>query len=106
MPEILLRYVEGAGVALYRHEASQAAELLAPRRDLYDYSGGFSWGYGGPGPVNLSHAIVGKVFEFDGFRKSICRKHARILLHEVIVKLKPECEYDLPVEALKELLTQ
>ena len=51
-----------------------------------------------------SYAIVGKVFEFDGFRKRICRKRARILLDEVIIKLKPEYEYDLPVEALKELL--
>ncbi|MBV6787630.1 hypothetical protein KWH02_21105 [Xanthomonas campestris pv. uppalii] len=52
MSEILLRIVEGASVALYRHDASSGTELLPSRRDLFDYEGGYAWGYGGTGPLN------------------------------------------------------
>jgi len=103
MPEILLRFVEGAGVALYRHDESQGAELIASRRDLYDYSGGYAWGCGGAAPVNLSYAIVGKVFEFEGFHKKELQRRAGLLCTAVIQKLEPGLEYDLPVEALKSL---
>lgn len=103
MPEILLRFVEGAGVALYRHDDSQGAELIAPRRDLYDYSGGYAWGCGGAAPINLSFAIVGKVFEFDGFHKKELQRRARVLCSVVLRELEPGHEYDLPVETLMAL---
>lgn len=103
MPEILLRFVEGAAVALYQHDASQRPELIPSRKDLYAYSGGYAWGCGGVGPVNLSFAIVGKLFEFDGFYKPELSRRARVVLDEVISKLDAESEHDLPVEKLKQL---
>lgn len=103
MPEILLRFVEGAAVALYQHDASQRPELIPARNDLYAYSGGYAWGNGGAEPVNLSFAIAGKLFEFNGFFKPELSKRARVLLDEVISKLDPQSEHDLPVEKLKRL---
>jgi len=102
MPEILLRFVEGAGVALYRHEPSQSAELLPTRGDLHAYTGGYTWGYGSAGAMNLSFAIVGKVFEFKGLSKPEFTRRARALLDKVISKLDPQSEHDLTVDALKQ----
>src|SRR5688500_1966512 len=103
MPEILLRFVEGASVALYQHDASQRPELIPARNDLYAYSGGYAWGCRGAGPVNLSFAIAGKLFEFSGFYKPELSRRARVVLDEVISKLDAESEHDLSVEDLKKL---
>lgn len=49
--QFLLRIVEGAGVALYRHRGDGAAELVPTRMDLFEYPGGFGCGYGGSGAL-------------------------------------------------------
>ncbi|MCL1636076.1 hypothetical protein M2650_15740 [Luteimonas sp. SX5] len=104
MPDILLRIVEGAYVALYRHDASLAPEVLPTRGHLYVYSGGFEWGRGDAAALNLSHAIVGKIFEFDGYSKPELKHLARRLHSELISKLDREAEYDIRVDKLKRLL--
>ena len=90
-------------MALYQHDASQRPELIPARNDLYAYTGGYAWGNVGAEPVNLSYAIAGKLFEFDGFFKPELSKRARILLNEVISKLDAQAEHDLQVEELKRL---
>ncbi|WDL56832.1 hypothetical protein [Xanthomonas campestris] len=105
MSHILLRIVEGASVALYRHTDDSFAELLPTRRDLFDYEGGYGWGYGGTGPQNLAHAIAAKIFMLDGLDDQELKRRARIILDEVIAKpiLNSEKNHDVPVEAIKQL---
>ncbi|PPU05609.1 hypothetical protein JH298_21520 (plasmid) [Xanthomonas campestris pv. campestris] len=105
MSDILLRIVEGASVALYRHESTAPAELLPSRRDLFDYEGGYGWGYGGTGPQNLSHAIAGKIFMLDGFDDKELKRRARIILDNVIGKplLDTNADHDIPVADIKQL---
>ncbi|WP_127170265.1 hypothetical protein [Xanthomonas euvesicatoria] len=84
MSHILLRIVEGASVALYRHETTRPAELLPTRRDLFDYEGGYGWGYGGSGPQNLAHAIAGRIFLLDNLSDKELQQRARVILDKVI----------------------
>lgn len=104
MPDILLRVIEGAYVALYRHDASMASEVLPTCSHLYAYSGGFEWGRSSVAAQNLSYAIVGKIFEFDGYSKSELKRLARRLYSELISPLDQDAEYDIRVDKLKQLL--
>ncbi|HJR73230.1 MAG TPA: hypothetical protein VJ806_06285 [Luteimonas sp.] len=101
MPEILLRFVEGASVALYRHEPRGQAELVPTRGDLYDYSGGFGWGRPGPAQRSLSCAIVGKLYGLSGYHRKELARRARILEEQVLAKLDAKTAYDMPLDALK-----
>lgn len=103
MPEILLRIVEGACVALYRHEPKGKAEAIPARGDLYDYSGGFAWGGTGPAHMNLSCAIVGKLYGFGGHHRKELTRRARILQEQVLAKLDANTGHDLPVAIVKAL---
>lgn len=103
MPEILLRFVEGAAVALYRHEPRGHAELIPTRGDLYDYSGGFAWGGNGPAHINLSCAIIGKLYGLDGYHRKELARRARILREQMLTKLDAKAQYDIPIERLKAL---
>lgn len=102
--KILLRIVEGAAVALHRPTDESSAELLIPRPDLFQYSGGYGWGYGGSGPQNLSYAIVGKVFENEYLDKSALSDKAMQLLEKLVSGLSGDSEYDFPVSVIKRLL--
>lgn len=99
--EILLRLVEGAGVALYRHRRNAAAEIVPSRRDLFDYPGGFGWGYSGSGARNLSYAIAAKLSEHEHLQGGELHRRAHLVLKHVISSpfLKSEREYDLPATA-------
>lgn len=57
----MLRNIEGVNVVLVRHENTKTgmAKLLEPRRDIFPYSGNFSWGYIGSGPHFLCASILG-----------------------------------------------
>ena len=105
MSEILLRIVEGACVALHRYEKDRTAEIVPTRVDLFDYPGGYGWGYGGSGAVNLSHAIAGKVFEHDNLDAGELRERAKVILERVISKpeLDNGSEHDVPVETFTRL---
>ncbi|KGK66395.1 MULTISPECIES: hypothetical protein [Xanthomonas] len=105
MSQILLRIVEGANVALYRHEPDSFAELLPTRRDLFDYEGGYGWGYGGTGPQNLAHAIAGRIFLLDGLDDNELRRRARVILDKIISRpiLDTDSEHDLSVATVKDL---
>ena len=58
----LLRDVEGCNIVLYRDNDTGGIRPLEPRRDLYTYSGDFSWGYSGTGPMFLAASILGHHF--------------------------------------------
>ncbi|KFA16096.1 hypothetical protein EIM46_17875 [Xanthomonas vasicola pv. musacearum] len=105
MSHILLRIVEGASVALYRHKDTSAAELLPSRRDLFNYEGGYGWGYGGSGPKNLSHAIASRIFVLDNLDDQELRRRARVILDKVISQpsLNSETNHDVTVESIKQL---
>ncbi|MGV1121879.1 MULTISPECIES: hypothetical protein [Xanthomonas translucens group] len=105
MSHILLRIVEGASVALYRHDPSGPAEQLPSRRDLFNYVGGYGWGYGGSGAINLSHAIAGKIFEMDNLDDAELRERARVILEQVISKpsLQTDTEHEISVASIKRL---
>ncbi|MEB1432534.1 hypothetical protein [Xanthomonas campestris] len=102
---ILLRIVEGASVALYRHKGTSTAELLPSRRDLFNYEGGYGWGYGGSGPQNLSHAIASRIFLLDNLDDQELRRRARVILDKVISQpsLNSETNHDVTVESIKQL---
>lgn len=106
MPEILLRFVEGACVALYRHDDSCRPELIPARGDLYAYTGGYAWGNTSPGAMNLSFALAGALSQFDPISRATIGKRARILLRAVISKLDRQAPHDLPVDTLKTLFVE
>ncbi|ATS24106.1 hypothetical protein PK69_18005 [Xanthomonas phaseoli pv. phaseoli] len=105
MSHILLRIVEGASVALYRHKDESLAELLPTRRDLFDYDGGYGWGYGGSGPQNLAHAIAGRIFLLDGLDDKQLRERAWVILDKIISRpiLNTDSDHDLSVDSIKQL---
>ncbi|WP_234349327.1 MULTISPECIES: hypothetical protein [Xanthomonas] len=105
MSHILLRMVEGACVALYRHEPDSRAELLPTRRDLFNYEGGYGWGYGGSGPQNLAHAIAGRIFLLENLSDKELQQRARVILDKVISlpTLDTDSDHDVPVDAIKQL---
>lgn len=102
--KVLLRIVEGAGVALYRCTDDDDAELLIPRPDLFQYTGGYAWGYSGTGVQNLCHAIVGKVYEFDQLDKGTLSDKAMRLLESVVSMLPREAEHDISIAEIKRIL--
>ncbi len=97
----LLRFLEGAPVALYRHCNDNTAEIVPTRRDLYEYVGGFAWGYHGSGPTNLSFALAGKILENQSLSSSEISNRARALLDKVISRLDEAKEYELRAEDLR-----
>ncbi len=59
----MLRIVEGCKVVLYQDVTLDTfPRPLEPRRDLFSYSGDFSWGYSGTGPIFLAMSILGHYF--------------------------------------------
>jgi hypothetical protein len=100
--QILLRTVEGAGVALWRESPTQHAEMLPTRRDLFKYEGGYSWGYRGEGCKNLAFAIVGRVYEFDDLSQDDMYEKAIKLVEILIPTLKQNVDHDLSVNAIRE----
>lgn len=97
----LLRFLEGAPVALYRSRSDSHAEVVPTRRDLFNYVGGFGWGYSGSGAQNLSYAIVGKLFENDRLSRSELSSRALRLLENKISRLTNDQEYELTAEELR-----
>lgn len=102
--KVLLRIVEGAGVALYRPTDDSPAELLIPRPDLFQYTGGYAWGYSGTGVQNLCHAIVGKVYEFDQLDKGALYDKAVRLLELLVSVLPRDSDHDVSVSEIKRIL--
>lgn len=100
----LLRFLEGAPVALYRHRKGNTAEIVPTRRDLFDYVGGFAWGYHGSGPTNLSFALAGKILENQSLPPGEISTRARALLDKVISRLDQAKEYELRAADLRECM--
>lgn len=101
---ILLRILEGAGVALYRHSEGTAAELLPVRRDLFQYQGGYAWGYEGAGATNLAHAIAGRIYEFDGLEVAEVTARANKIVEVLLARLNRDSPADLKVSDIKRLV--
>lgn len=55
----LFRIVEGCHLVFHKNSESGSVRLLEPRRDLFEYSGDFSWGYRGTGPQFLTMSLLG-----------------------------------------------
>lgn len=54
----LLRNVEKVAVVFSQNSESGVAELLEPRRDIFNNFGGFQWGYEGSGPRFLVNCLL------------------------------------------------
>lgn len=106
MSEILLRIVEGARVALYRHDPSGPAENIPTRYDLFRYDGGYGWGYGGTGANSLSFALAAKLSELENLDAERIAERARRLLDGLISQLDGGLEYTLSVQALRDVYLQ
>lgn len=102
-PTILLRLVEGAGVALYRHDDDSGAELIPATPHLFPYRGGYTWGYGGSGPRNLSHAISAHLFQDSLLTDSDLIERASVIL-SLISQLPQDKEHDIKVADIEKLL--
>ncbi|MFI3014239.1 hypothetical protein ACH7BS_24335 [Klebsiella aerogenes] len=98
---VLLRLVEGAGVALRRSHKDITPELLPLRPDLFQYSDGYSWGYKGSGCQNLANAIVGRGYEFDNLSPSAPGEKAWLLLEGMISGINKDVEYTLDLSAIR-----
>lgn len=57
--EYLFFNVYGCSIVLYRLTESETTRLLEPRRDLFQYTGDFKWGYRGTGPQFLAASLLG-----------------------------------------------
>lgn len=101
-PTILLRLVEGAGVALYRHADDSSAELIPAAPHLFPYPGGYMWGYSGSGPLNLSHAISARLFQDSPLTNSDLIHRATLIL-TLISKLPQDNEHDIKVSEIEKL---
>jgi hypothetical protein len=101
---ILLRVIEGAGVALYRHSQGTAAEVLSTRGDLFKYKGGYAWGYEGAGATNLAHAIAGRIYEFDGIDADEMSVRAHKIVEVLLARLNRDSPADLNVSDIKRLV--
>jgi len=99
---ILLRIVEGAWVALFREDKGSSVEMLPPRPNLYQYDGGYAWGYSGSGPQNLAHAIAGRIYEFDSLKDTDVIGKAYQILDHFLSPLDKSKEYDLQVSDIKQ----
>ena len=102
----LLRFLEGAPVALYRSHQGGAAEIVPTRRDLFQYEGGFGWGYHGSGAQNLCYALAGSLFVGEGLSRSELSDRAMLLLENVISRLNNSMEYELSEAQLRSLTVQ
>lgn len=105
MGEILLRIVEGARVALYRHDPKRHAENIPTRYDLFKYEGGYGWGYSGSGAKSLSFALASKLSELERLSTEQLENRVRRILEYVVDKLDSEREHTITVYALRQLFT-
>lgn len=107
--DFLLCFFRGASVALYRGERSSCVALVPARVDLYTYSGGFGWGYGGSGAQALSYALAGMLATFrpeaaPWLSPNDLIARGRWLLEHVIQYLDGAEEHVLPVQTLLDVL--
>ncbi|QEA40830.1 hypothetical protein FGL86_05780 [Pistricoccus aurantiacus] len=93
---MLFRVVEGAPVALYRAHDDAQAELVVSRYDLFQYEGGYAWGYQGTGPQSLSHALAALVYPAI-FDRGVLADKAREILEKVVSQLPQGAEPNIPV---------
>lgn len=55
----MLQEIAGCQLVIRVNNSTGSSRLLEPRRDLFPYSGDFSWGYAGTGPQFLTVSLLG-----------------------------------------------
>lgn len=103
MGTILLRHVEGGGVAMHRAHEDGVAESIPARYDLFKYDGGYSWGYKGTGVQALSYAVANIALRSHGAGDADVHRCARIILEEVLCNLDGDEEHDVSTSYLLEV---
>ncbi|GAB2562701.1 hypothetical protein ISP15_10530 [Dyella jejuensis] len=103
MGTILLRHVEGGGVAMHRFEEGGTAEAIPARYDLFKYNGGVNWGYKGTGVQALSYAVANIVLSLHGPTDAELHRCARAILDNVLCHLNGEEEHDVSTSYLLEV---
>ncbi|QDY44482.1 hypothetical protein [Candidatus Pantoea soli] len=101
---VLLRIVEGAGVALWQYSPDSTPEVLIQRGNLYPTFSGYSWGYKGEGCKHLAFAMVSVIYEFDRLEPAELSERAYALVEKLISGLNSEQPYDLPVAYIRKTL--
>ncbi|WP_337024605.1 MULTISPECIES: hypothetical protein [unclassified Pantoea] len=101
---ILLRIVEGAGVALWQSRSDATPEVLIQRGNIYPTTSGYAWGYKGEGCKHLAFAMVSVIYEFDRLEPSELSDRAYKLVEGFISGLNGEIPYDLPVAFIRKTL--
>lgn len=101
---ILLRIVEGAGVALWQSRPDATPQVLIQRGNIYPTISGYSWGYKGEGCKHLAFAIVSVIYEYDRLEPAELSERAYKLVEEFISGLNGESPYDLPVAFIRKTL--
>jgi len=97
----MLRIVEGCKVVVYQDvTADTFPRPLEPRRDLFPYSGDFSWGYSGMGPMFLAASILGHYF---GGTRSPTIEQQRTLV-ATISRIPEDQPFDIRSEDIDALL--
>jgi hypothetical protein len=103
MGTILLRHVEGGGVAMHRAHEGGVAEAIPARYDLFKYDGGYSWGYKGTGVQALSYALANIALRLHGPVEAEIHRCARVILEDVLCRLDSDEEHDVPTGYILEV---
>ena len=97
----MFRIVEGCKVVVYQNMTTDSSpRTLEPRRDLFPYSGDFSWGYSGTGPKFLAASILGHYF--GGTRSPTIEQQRRLVA--TISRIPEYQPFDISSEDIDALL--
>lgn len=97
----MLRVVEDCKVVVYQDVTTGGPPRpLEPRRDLFPYSGDFSWGYSGTGPMFLAASILGHFF--GGTRSPTIEQQRKLVA--TISRVPEDQPFDISSEDIDALL--
>ncbi|WP_040360289.1 DUF6166 domain-containing protein [Capnocytophaga gingivalis] len=101
---ILLRIVEGAGVALWQSDPESTPTILIQKGNLFPSPGGYTWGYKGGGCKNLAFAMVTVIYQDDHLEKAELSERAYKLVEDYISVLQQDQPHDLSVAYIRKFL--
>lgn len=97
--EYLLIHVCNCPVVLYRDKKGHVSPL-DPRRDLYEYSGYFTWGYGGTAPRFLAFSILGHCLS----DRPPANEEASMLVEYLISRIDQNSDHEINAEMVVKAL--
>ena len=97
-----LRIVENHKIVLYK-DIQQNCQVLKPRRDLYKYTGDFSWGYNGTGVKFLATSILGHHLNIGNGGPVPDSKDVDKVI-ELLASIPQNSEADIPSSQIDSLL--